>query len=317
MGLPPGEQSPPASGSLRADVPLILLAIGWLAVFFALHFVFVRTTWGQAVDAVAMYDAASLPLLETLGNALNARAFELLLVAMGAGAVLGLLRRRPWLALGSVAAVGGAMGFSQVAKYLLLSRPDLGAGWALPNSFPSGHGTAITVICLVALISAPRNWRVYLVPVAVALPLVNGAALMAMLWHRSSDVLGAVCVAVVAVLASMALLRGVSLRRLMRLERGGVAAPAAAAMEPDPRLLRAEGVLWVGAGISAPVAVLSACATWLFWQDGFLEFMQGDLSHSSLGFGDVFVALMFLSLYASVALGAVASTLLAARRLGA
>lgn len=298
--------------SFKPDAPLLLLAAAWLAVTGGLYYFFVRTAWGQALDALVMHDAASIPFLTTIGRILNESALEALILAMAVAAVLGMLRRRPWLALGCVAGAAGAMVLTQLAKRYLLTRPDLGVGWVLPNSFPSGHGTATAVICLVALVSAPRAWRRYVAPVAVALPLLNGGAMMAMQWHRASDVLGAVAVSAFSLLVSLALVRGLRLRRLaaLRAEPGGVA-------EPGPQLRRLERRLWLTAAGSVPVAALSLWVTRGFWGENSASFLRGDLSTASLGGGDVAAAVMVLSLYAAVSCAAVASTLLAARRLGA
>lgn len=352
--------------SLRADTPLLLLSAAWLVALAVLYYFFVRTTWGQALDALAMHDAASIPFLTTIGRILNESALEVLILAMAVAAVLGMLRRRPWLALGCVAGAAGAMALTQLAKRYLLTRPNLGVGWVLPNSFPSGHGTATAVICLVALVSAPRAWRRYVAPVAVALPLLNGGAMMAMQWHRASDVFGAVAVSAFSLLVSLALVRGLRLRRLatLRAARGrgsadaaaGGAGDAAAARrsgsgasrngiglaasgggpvrgggrffrwgragfaggpEPGPQLRRLERRLWLTATGSVPVAGLALLVTRGFWGENSASFLRGDLSTASLGGGDAAAAVFVLALYAAISCAAVASTLLAARRLGA
>lgn len=104
------------------------------------------------------------------------------------------LARRQWLTAGAaVAVVAGANVTTQFLKQTVLPRPEL--GWGTSNSLPSGHTTVVTSLVLAALLVVPPagRWLVSLGgSVGVA---VTGIGTVVANWHRPSDVVAGVAVA--------------------------------------------------------------------------------------------------------------------------
>jgi membrane-associated phospholipid phosphatase len=171
-------------------------AIAVVAAFVALYLFFVRSYEGQLVDQLA-YDGAEFgrrsvaPFAQQLLDALPT-------VSGVVGIVLTIviaLVRRNWLSLVvAFGAAGAAAATTQILKYAVLSRPDLGVEGYASNSFPSGHTTVAASSALaVFLISSPR-----LRPVVAAwgagFTVLAGVSTLANQWHRPSDVIAALLV---------------------------------------------------------------------------------------------------------------------------
>jgi membrane-associated phospholipid phosphatase len=181
---------------------LVLLLVG-------MYVLFVRTYAGQVIDERAFLGAARV------GAGIDAPSARVFLdgipvvgtiVGIGITVAVGLVRRIPrvlGVALGSVAA---SVLTTEVLKHVVLTRPTTGAtdGWA--NSFPSGHTTvAASLAFAVFLVSAPR-WRLLAASVGWLFSVATGVLLVALGWHRPSDVVaGYVVVAVWGCLAGAVL----------------------------------------------------------------------------------------------------------------
>ena len=110
---------------------------------------------------------------------------------------IGLLRRRPWLAVAVLVAIVGANATTQVLKRLVLPRPalspDLGVG--IINSFPSGHVTVAAVLGLALLVVVAPRWRPIVAIAAGVFLVLIGTSVLVAGWHRAEDVAGGAAVA--------------------------------------------------------------------------------------------------------------------------
>jgi len=159
-----------------------------------------RHTWpcaprkGIRLDRAAA-DAVSSPalLLHRLYEGLSWVSVGSVGLSLLACVTLALVRRRFGLALGALVVIGGANLTTQILKYDLFPRLDLGPG---PNSLPSGHATVALSIALAAVIVAPSDWRSTVAIGVSATAALVGVALVLGRWHRPSDVIAAVFVCV-------------------------------------------------------------------------------------------------------------------------
>jgi membrane-associated phospholipid phosphatase len=190
----------PSLGGPAVHSPLSRSSRWWIwapaALFVMLYLALVGTAAGQQLDETAMRRVAATADSSTWA--------KLTLLAVSAGSMLlatglvviatALLRGRRHAVIGAVAAVT-VVGVAQLLK-LVLDRPGFLAGVA-GNSFPSGHVAAVAGLAVALVIAVPRTSR-WLVAVMVAGPPVGvtGLATIVLLWHRPSDVVGSVLLAV-------------------------------------------------------------------------------------------------------------------------
>ena len=194
------------SRSSSAAAGLVALAAACAAALLALWWAAVRTAEGRRLDDSATgrltegsraYDETS-DLLDTI----SVSSLALLGAAIMAVA---LLRGRPRLALGAGAAVLGANLTTQYLK-AALDRP--GPDGPVPGSFPSGHVTVAMSLALALVLVAPPALRVAAALVGGAYAVGVGVAVIALDWHRPSDVVGAYLVTVAWAAAVAAVLAG-------------------------------------------------------------------------------------------------------------
>jgi membrane-associated phospholipid phosphatase len=192
----------------RAAVPLGLrLLAAALCGLFALTLttvVFVRTYPGQWLDGVLLpraergggYEQQTV-LVDPAKTVLAAFGSPTLIAALlGALLLVGAFRRR---LVAGVVAVGVVVSTVLVAGAVksALPRPDLQIESSTThNSFPSGHVAAATALLLAFVLVLP-GWarRCLAVPGAMGVSVVASATMIAG-WHRFSDVLGGVLLAV-------------------------------------------------------------------------------------------------------------------------
>ncbi len=163
-----------------------LVALAW----FALH-----TGVGQRADERAMLavdgtDAGYRSVLQMLGY-VSGGAVVLVLVC----AAVAMARGKGRLAVASVTAMVGATVTTQILKHFLIERSDLTDGVYASNSFPSGHTTVAAAGLGALLLVSPRRMRLVVVPVGAFAVMLIAAATMVAGWHRASDVMAAVLVA--------------------------------------------------------------------------------------------------------------------------
>jgi membrane-associated phospholipid phosphatase len=235
---------------VRAILALAAAAVGLCAL---IYLVAVRTTDGQRLDDAArgsLSPETSPRAYDATGDLLDTISVSSLAL-LGAGVVaIALLRGRVRLAVGAAALVLGANVTSQALKDAL-PRPELAGNALEPDfgSFPSGHVTVAMSLALALMLVVPPALRWASTVVGAAYAAGVGVAVIALDWHRPSDVLGAylVCVTWAAAVAAVLVTTG------GRREMSG-AAP------PSPRSARLAGgaAAALGLGFAAVVAVTAA-----------------------------------------------------------
>lgn len=159
----------------------------------------VHTSAGQRLDDAARGNlslsgaprahAATERLLETISVS------SLALFGLGIMGVA-LLRRRPWLALGAGVLVLGANLTTQAMKGHF-DRPDLVGGFRTDaGAFPSGHVTVAMSLAMALVLVAPGALRWTATVAGCAYAIGVGVAVIALDWHRPSEVIGAYLVTV-------------------------------------------------------------------------------------------------------------------------
>jgi membrane-associated phospholipid phosphatase len=154
----------------------------------------IRTQTGQRIDdagrgGVSAFDAPEVfrgasGLLDTISVAS--------LALFGAGIVLvALLRGRPRLAVAAGVVLLGANVTTQIVKDAV-DRPDLVYGWwTEPGAFPSGHTTVAMSLAMALMIVVPTGLRWIAAAGGCAYAAGVGVAVIALDWHRPSEVIGA------------------------------------------------------------------------------------------------------------------------------
>jgi membrane-associated phospholipid phosphatase len=177
---------------------LTILAISAVIALGVVYVLGVRTTWGQELDATALRGRGALRprTVRAAGALLRTIDVASLVFVGGAIVFVALARRRPLLAMGAGAVIGGSIVTTELLKKVLLPRPFLGVldPLGLKASFPSGHTTVAFSLAIAALLVSPQRFRA-LVAIAGALYAAGvGVAVVATANHRPSDPIGAVLV---------------------------------------------------------------------------------------------------------------------------
>ncbi len=122
--------------------------------------------------------------------------------------LLALGRRRPRVAVMIGAVMLGANVSSQLLKPLLGAPRGYGLPGPIigPDSFPSGHATAVMTLVLCAVIAAPARWRPKVAALMAAFAIAVCFSFLTLTWHYPSDVLGGFELASVWVLLGVAAL---------------------------------------------------------------------------------------------------------------
>jgi len=187
--------APAPTGRARLVVVTALLVLGCSAALVLLAWYAVGTSSGQRLDAAAMDSVdGSTTTTRTLLDGLGSISIGTAAVALAVCAAFAVVRGRFAHALAAVALVAGANLTTQVLKRQVLDRPDLGVGYDVPNSLPSGHTTVVVSLVLAALLVAPGAVRALLAAVGTTVTVVTGAATVVADWHRPSDVIAALLV---------------------------------------------------------------------------------------------------------------------------
>ena len=184
-------------GAYAARHPLRGRWLWWSAIgFVVLYLGAVRTAGGQRLDQAAMLLISAASGSHTWADAtLLAVSVGSMLLATGiVVAATAVLHGGRHALIGAVAA-GTVVAGAELLK-LALGRPDFLTG-ASANSFPSGHVAAVAGLAVALMIALPKALR-WPVAVLVAAPAVGftGLATIVLLWHRPSDVVGSVLLAV-------------------------------------------------------------------------------------------------------------------------
>jgi membrane-associated phospholipid phosphatase len=159
--------------------------------------VFVTTVRGQTLDDLALAGAPGpdngalwsllFPMLDAVSVSLVVVAFIVVVIAA--------IRRRWTLIIQLLLLIGGANLMTQIVKDHILVRPTITPGWTGSNSLPSGHTTVAASLAAALLIVVPRRWRPTVALLGIAWTVLIGTSTLVGRWHRPSDVVAAVFVA--------------------------------------------------------------------------------------------------------------------------
>jgi membrane-associated phospholipid phosphatase len=177
-------------------LPLALTGVGVVSLFVS-YVVMVGTQGGRALDG-AWTDRAMPSSSSGFGRSTAVMdimapphvvlaCLTLLLVAVVC---------RQWRR--ATATAVGMLGLLVSARVLkaLLPRPDSDA-LVLPNSFPSGHVAGAAAIGIALLLLSSGRWRWPALVVGAAIVTLTAASAVSLQWHRPSDALGAVLLAMI------------------------------------------------------------------------------------------------------------------------
>ncbi|OKL48652.1 phosphatase PAP2 family protein [Boudabousia marimammalium] len=157
----------------------------------------VTTELGQIVDNFMM--EALAPWSDGLGGIDQIVLWlvgETMIIAVGilSFAIVG-WRRRWMLGWRSLAALLLTVITVQILKRDILTRPDLGITYDLPNSFPSGHTAGAVAVAVALIIAVSPYWRADFALAGGAWVSLVGIATVINSWHRPSDVIAAIIIA--------------------------------------------------------------------------------------------------------------------------
>jgi membrane-associated phospholipid phosphatase len=184
--LPPGRAPRRAGWAARVVVGLLLGVAGTVVVA-ASWLLLVADRQGRRVDHALMlavqdrFSSVQGGILDLLRLVNVASVGLVLLVIAG----IALARRRPGAAVAGVALVLLTQVLTQGLKDLL---PREGSA---ENSLPSGHVTVITALVVAAVLALPAALRVVVGLVGAVGVAGASVAVMAVGWHRPSDVIAA------------------------------------------------------------------------------------------------------------------------------
>lgn len=192
------ERSEALTASVRATRRLALLSVGAASGAAAAYLITVRTRAGQLIGELIL--GGRPPALEqvtTAESVLEIMTRSSLAIGTIVVGAIALLQRRPWLAGAALSVVIGANVTTQLLKQILLDRTDLldGLFYPLPNSFPSGHVTAVASIAVGLLLVIPPLLRAPVVVLSAVVVAVVGVSTLVTGWHRMADAVGGTFVA--------------------------------------------------------------------------------------------------------------------------
>ena len=182
------------------------VAVAALLLGSAVYLLAVRTRMGQAMEDAGLRGAdqvdaelhrLALGLFETIS--VSSQVAAALIVG-----IIALLRRQLWLCVAGMAVIFGSQALTQVLKYHLLTRPDLGTaeGAHAENTLPSGHTTAAMSLLFAVLIVMPYRFRGVAMFFALTWAVGIGAYTVVLGAHRLSDTLAADAVALLVACAA-------------------------------------------------------------------------------------------------------------------
>ena len=163
---------------------------------------YVLAVWtrdGQAIENAALRGADQISEQELIAanDALNAITIGSLAAAVVLIAVIALVRRRVDLAIAGVGTVVLGQLITQSLKRFILPRPGLVevTGDFVHNSFPSGHTTIAMTVLFALILVLPYRWRGLTIFLVWGWAISIGAFTITAKWHRLSDTIGAMGVA--------------------------------------------------------------------------------------------------------------------------
>jgi membrane-associated phospholipid phosphatase len=189
---------------LLAPVFVAVLAAAGVALSYR---VFIQTSLGQTVDTEAMRgaDVHHERVVDVLSRTLNGTTLVSLVLACVVAAAIGFVRGRKDLAVGAALLVIGANVSSQLLK-TRLDRANLD-DFPAPNSFPSGHTTAAASVVFAVILVLPHAVRQMAALIGAGYVTIIAVATVWAEWHRPSDTVAGLLVALAWGAAVVAVLR--------------------------------------------------------------------------------------------------------------
>lgn len=183
----------------RQALQMLLLGICATVLLLGLYTFFVKTAPGQRFDDLAFEGRKAVRLSTRRPATFLVHLLTIPFVVAGCltTAVYSLWRKTWKTGLVAVASVGLTILLARVLKGALI-RPEL-VDLAYANSrntFPSGHVAAVIAVLLAAVSSCEAQLRVFLAPVAALFAAGYMFAMLGSGWHRQSDVLAGLALAV-------------------------------------------------------------------------------------------------------------------------
>ncbi|WP_410628229.1 phosphatase PAP2 family protein [Amycolatopsis sp. cmx-8-4] len=196
----------------------LIVAAACLVVLILVYVLAVLTVTGQELENAALRgaDQAAARDQTAADRSLSRITLYSLGVAVVLVAVIGLLRRRPDLAVAAAGVIVAGQVVTQGLKRFVLPRPSLVplTGHYADNSMPSGHTTIAMTVLFAALLVVPYRWRGLTMVLLLSWAVGIGAYTVTAKWHRLSDTLAADAIALgLACLASWWLARRGVVRR--------------------------------------------------------------------------------------------------------
>lgn len=190
--------------------------LGWslvgCAVFAGLYLLMVRLSLGQVLDDIAMEGRKATRLApRRFASSVLSTATPAALV-IGGGALVVLAHR--WRSLAAAVAVSltlvGAGAAARIGKAALPRENQLSASWVGPdNTYPSGHTAVATALVLMAVTVCVPACRGRAAAGGAVVLALHTIAMMGTGWHRPSDVVGGMAVAVaLSGVAALPVVRG-------------------------------------------------------------------------------------------------------------
>ena len=176
----------------RTAAPIGLFVIS-LITLVATARIALASSRGQLMDQRAMESIYAGPdAKQTVLGYLGYISIGTAAAALVTCVVFALVQGRLRLALAAVIIIAGANVTTQVLKYFLLDRPDL--GFSTLNSLPSGHTTVVTSVVLATLLVAPPALRPLFAIAGSFVVTLTGSSTVAAGWHRPGDIIAALAV---------------------------------------------------------------------------------------------------------------------------
>lgn len=174
----------------------IAVALFAAAGVWVLWYVFVTTRTGQLLDAAVLEGAhyGRTRLWRLAEPVLDVISVPFIAVVLLVAVILALVRRQWLLTLQVGLLMAGANLTTQLLKYAVLQRPDLGLGDRVVNTMPSGHTTAAASCAVALVLVVPRRMRPMAATLGAIYTVGTGVATLIGGWHRPSDVVAAVLV---------------------------------------------------------------------------------------------------------------------------
>lgn len=178
----------------------MLLAACCLVGVLVLWWLCVGTYTGQRLEAAALEgsEIGSHYVSDQARALLSTVSMPAAVLLVAVILLVGWLRGSHRRALWAVVAVVGANLSTQVIKQWVLWRPDydITARWDNANTLPSGHTTMAASAAVALVLLAGTRWRTAAAWAGAVATAAMGYSTLVCQWHRPSDVLSAVLVAV-------------------------------------------------------------------------------------------------------------------------